>query len=72
MLVRRRPENVRVDLAGAGVRLLVTTMYGGQRKRIVLPPAIAAVAFGERPNTRATYYQCDVHVWQVCPRLLHA
>jgi hypothetical protein len=54
VLVRRWPDNVRPALAEAGARLLVTTMYGGQRERIVLPPAVAAVAFGERPNARAT------------------
>lgn len=53
VLVRRWADDVRVDLADAGLRLLVTTMYRGQRERIV-PPAVAAVAFGERPNTRAT------------------
>ena len=46
MLVRRWPDNVRVDLADAGVRLLVETMDGGRRDRIVLPPAAFAVAFG--------------------------
>jgi hypothetical protein len=46
VIVRRWPGNVRVELADAGVRLLVETMYGGQRERIVLPPAVAAVAFG--------------------------
>jgi hypothetical protein len=46
MIVRRWPENVRVELADAGVRLLVGTMYGGRRERIVLPLAVAAVAFG--------------------------
>jgi hypothetical protein len=37
---------VRVELAEAGVALLVATMYGGTRERIVLPPAVAEVAFG--------------------------
>jgi hypothetical protein len=37
---------VRGELADAGAELLVATMYGGQRERIVLPPAVAAVAFG--------------------------
>ena len=46
MLVRRWPDNVRVDLADAGVRLLVATMYGGRRERIVLPPAVAELALG--------------------------
>ena len=56
---------MRVDLADAGVRLLVTTMYRGQRERIV-PPAVAGVAFGERRNTQATYYKFGGHVRQVC------
>ncbi len=46
VLVRRWPDNVRVELADAGVRLLVETMYGGHPERIFLPPAVAAVAFG--------------------------
>ena len=46
VLVRRWPDNVRVELAEAGVERLVETMYDGQRERIVLPPAVAAVAFG--------------------------
>jgi hypothetical protein len=35
-----------LNFADAGVRLLVATMYGGRRERIVPPPAVAAVAFG--------------------------
>jgi hypothetical protein len=46
VVVRRWPEDVRLDVAEAGVRHLVEMMYGGQRERIVLPPAVAAVAFG--------------------------
>ncbi len=46
VLVRRWPHNVQVELADAGVGLLVSTMYGGQRERIVLPAAVAEVAFG--------------------------
>jgi hypothetical protein len=46
VLVRRWPDTVRVELADAGVELLVATMYGGRRERIVLPPGVAAVAFG--------------------------
>jgi hypothetical protein len=46
VLVRRWPESVRPEVADAGVRRLVELMYGGQRERIVLPPAVAAVAFG--------------------------
>jgi len=42
----RWPENVRPELAAAGVERLVQTMYGGRRERIVLPPGVAAVAFG--------------------------
>jgi hypothetical protein len=37
---------VRVELAEAGVALLVGTMYSGRRERIVLPSAVAEVAFG--------------------------
>jgi hypothetical protein len=51
VIVRRWPENVRVELAEAGVRRLVETMYGGARERIVLPPAVAEVAFGRRSVT---------------------
>jgi hypothetical protein len=40
-LARQRARNV----AEAGVRRLVET-NGGRRERIVLPPAVAAVAFG--------------------------
>ena len=46
VLVLRWPATVRLELAAAGIRLLVETMYGGRRERIVLPPAVAAVAFG--------------------------
>jgi hypothetical protein len=46
VLVRRWPENVRPEVADAGVRRLVELMYGGRRERIVLPPAVAEVAFG--------------------------
>jgi hypothetical protein len=46
VLVRRWPEDVRLDVAEAGVERLVQTMYGGRRERIVLPQAVAAVAFG--------------------------
>ena len=46
VIVRRWPDTVRGELADAGVGLLVATMYGGRRERIVLPPAVAAVAFG--------------------------
>jgi hypothetical protein len=46
VLVRRWPESVRPELADAGVRLLVRLMYDGRRERIVLPPAVATVAFG--------------------------
>lgn len=46
VLVRRWPDNVRGELADGGVCLLVETMYGGARERIVLPPAVSAVAFG--------------------------
>jgi len=46
VLVRRWAEDVRPELAEAGVRRLVETMYGGRRERIVLPPAVAEVAFG--------------------------
>ncbi len=46
VLVRRWPEDVSLALATAGVALLVRTMYGGQRERIVLPRDVAAVAFG--------------------------
>jgi hypothetical protein len=46
VVVRRWPDDVRLDVADAGVEHLVATMYGGARERIVLPPAVAAVAFG--------------------------
>ena len=46
VLVRRWPDKVNLDLADAGVRLLVETMYDGRRDRIVLPPAVFAVAYG--------------------------
>jgi hypothetical protein len=46
VLVRRWPESVRPELAEAGVRRRVELMYGGARERIVLPPAVAEVAFG--------------------------
>jgi hypothetical protein len=43
VLVRRWPENVRPELADAGVRRLVELMYRGDRQRIQLPPAVAAL-----------------------------
>jgi hypothetical protein len=45
VIVRRWAADVDQQLADAGVEHLVRTMYGGRRERIVLPPAIAAVAF---------------------------
>jgi hypothetical protein len=44
--VRRWPETVSQDVADPGVDQLVQLMYGGRRERIVLPLAVAAVAFG--------------------------
>jgi hypothetical protein len=41
-----RGSALKRELAVDGVKLLVQTMYGGRRERIVLPPAVAAVAFG--------------------------
>jgi hypothetical protein len=46
VLVLRWPDTVQLALAEAGVARLVRTMYDGRRERIVLPPAVAAVAFG--------------------------
>ena len=46
VIVRRWPENVRAELAEARVRRLMELMYDGARERIVLPPAVAVVAFG--------------------------
>ena len=52
---RRGPAAARKHSTAASVRpprrasvfrLLVETMYGGRRERIVLPPGVAAVAFG--------------------------
>ena len=55
VLVRRWPDSVRPELARAGVDRLVETMYGGQRERIVVPPAVRGeTAAVKNPSGRAS------------------